>query len=120
MVINIYTNANNLKKFYLGKLVQQKCGNFEVDDSNGFTKIIWPEKQVTIMIFPILPKYYKIAVPTYFYVDEYELNSDDVKIYLESKDCISLPSAYSARTAHPFQRNGAPFRFKLSKAQQVD
>ena len=29
-------------------------------------------------------------------------------------------SAYSARTAHPFQRNGAPFRFKLSKAQQVD
>lgn len=31
----------------------------------------------------------------------------------------SLP-AYSARTAHPFQRNGAPFRFKLSKTQQVD
>ena len=29
-------------------------------------------------------------------------------------------AAYSARTAHPFQRNGAPFRFKLSKAQQVD
>jgi len=29
-------------------------------------------------------------------------------------------SAYSARTAHPFQRNGAPFRFKLSKARQVD
>ena len=27
--------------------------------------------------------------------------------------------AYSARTAHPFQKNGAPFRFKLSKAQQV-
>ena len=27
--------------------------------------------------------------------------------------------AYSARTAHPFQRNGAPFRFKLSKAQHV-
>ena len=33
-------------------------------------------------------------------------------------DC--LIDAYSARTAHPFQRNGAPFRFKLSKAQQVD
>ena len=32
----------------------------------------------------------------------------------------SLEFAYSARTAHPFQRNGAPFRFKLSKAQQVD
>ena len=29
-------------------------------------------------------------------------------------------AAYSARTAHPFRRNGAPFRFKLSKAQQVD
>ena len=27
--------------------------------------------------------------------------------------------AYSARTAHPFQRNGAPFRFRLSKAQQA-
>jgi len=32
----------------------------------------------------------------------------------------ALYIAYSARTAHPFQRNGAPFRFKLSKAQQVD
>ena len=29
-------------------------------------------------------------------------------------------TANSARTAHPFQRNGAPFRFKLSKAQQVN
>ena len=29
-------------------------------------------------------------------------------------------AAYSARTAHPFRRNGAPFRFKLSKAQLVD
>ena len=48
------------------------------------------------------------------------------KIYnhiLSSKKSISKEdqwSAYSARTAHPFQRNGAPFRFKLSKAQQVD
>ena len=33
---------------------------------------------------------------------------------------IGIEGAYSARTAHPFQRNGAPFRFKLSKAQQVD
>lgn len=33
---------------------------------------------------------------------------------------LSGMDAYSARTAHPFQRNGAPFRFKLSKAQQVD
>lgn len=32
---------------------------------------------------------------------------------------LALFIAYSARTAHPFQRNGAPFRFKLSKAQQV-
>jgi len=33
---------------------------------------------------------------------------------------LMIIPAYSARTAHPFQRNGAPFRFKLSKAQQVD
>ena len=32
---------------------------------------------------------------------------------------IDKKVAYSARTAHPFQRNGAPFRFRLSKAQQV-
>ena len=38
------------------------------------------------------------------------------------KDCDYSQSrlAYSVRTAHPFRRNGAPFRFKLSKAQQVD
>ena len=41
--------------------------------------------------------------------------------YLRSEYGIKHPYfAYSARTAHPFQRNGAPFRFKLSKAQQVD
>ena len=38
----------------------------------------------------------------------------------ELKTMISNTAAYSARTAHPFQRNGAPFRFKLSKTQQVN
>ena len=38
----------------------------------------------------------------------------------EVTDSHNQSIAYSARTAHPFQRNGAPFRFKLSKAQQVD
>lgn len=28
--------------------------------------------------------------------------------------------AYSAESAHPFRRNGAPFRFKLSSAQIVN
>lgn len=46
------------------------------------------------------------------------------KDFLTIKKKYGLPrvimDAYSARTAHPFQRNGAPFRFKLSKAQQVD
>ena len=28
--------------------------------------------------------------------------------------------AYSGITAHPFQKNGAPFRLKLSKAQLVN
>jgi len=46
-----------------------------------------------------------------------QLHSDFVNIYLADDVYYS---AYSARTAHPFQRNGAPFRFKLSKAQQVD
>lgn len=30
-----------------------------------------------------------------------------------------LPFAYSAKSAHPFRRNGAPFRLKLSNAQLV-
>ena len=47
----------------------------------------------------------------------YELN---LSILDETIMWISKLRAYSARTAHPFQRNGAPFRFKLSKAQQVD
>ena len=28
--------------------------------------------------------------------------------------------AYSAKSAHPFRRNGAPFRLKLSNAQLVN
>ena len=31
-----------------------------------------------------------------------------------------LMTAYSGKTAHPFQKNGAPFRLKLSKAQLVN
>lgn len=48
--------------------------------------------------------------------------ADCNKIFKNIVGKISRPTiiAYSARTAHPFQRNGAPFRFKLSKAQQVD
>ena len=38
---------------------------------------------------------------------------------LSEKNIDAFNGAYYARTAHPFQRNGAPFRFKLSKAQQV-
>lgn len=38
----------------------------------------------------------------------------------DKKAYTTIMGAYSARTAHPFQRNGAPFRFKLSKAQQVN
>ena len=41
-------------------------------------------------------------------------------LFTQSFHLASTSYAYSARTAHPFQRNGAPFRFKLSKAQQVD
>ena len=44
-----------------------------------------------------------------------KLRSEDMK-----KCFVVSPIAYSVRTAHPFRRNGAPFRFKLSKAQQVD
>ena len=57
----------------------------------------------------------------------YSLNCETLmnyKHFIESLTCLGCGDgdccAYSARTAHPFQRNGAPFRFKLSKAQQVD
>ena len=42
-----------------------------------------------------------------------------IPIIFQYISCYCLSFAYSARTAHPFQRNGALFRFKLSKAQQV-
>ena len=44
---------------------------------------------------------------------------DNEHFFPEGNTISLLLDAYSARTAHPFQRNGAPFRFKLSKAQQV-
>ena len=44
--------------------------------------------------------------------------NNEYKVKYDSN--IHYRNAYSVRTAHPFRRNGAPFRFKLSKAQQVD
>ena len=48
------------------------------------------------------------------------IEKKEIIIFVEEKMGYLRLDAYSARTAHPFQRNGAPFRFKLSKAQQVD
>lgn len=33
---------------------------------------------------------------------------------------LQTGNAYSAKSAHPFRRNGAPFRLKLSNAQLVN
>lgn len=46
--------------------------------------------------------------------------SNMLLLLLTAANMFMSQIAYSARTAHPFRRNGAPFRFKLSKAQQVD
>lgn len=65
------------------------------------------------------------------WVGAYEISADELldgkegkatetKLERGAKLIRELLAAYSARTAHPFRRNGAPFRFKLSKAQQVD
>lgn len=35
-------------------------------------------------------------------------------------DAFEYQCAYSAKSAHPFRRNGAPFRLKLSNAQLVN
>ena len=48
-----------------------------------------------------------------------------IKIQKEDKKQLAITyntegNAYSGKTAHPFQKNGAPFRLKLSKAQLVN
>ena len=49
------------------------------------------------------------------------VHEDAIDIRIDGTDIRTMGyTAYSVRTAHPFRRNGAPFRFKLSKAQQVD
>ena len=56
-----------------------------------------------------------------FFKQKYEILENDSSIdFLSIQFDDKILNAYSARTAHPFRRNGAPFRFKLSKAQQVD
>ena len=36
------------------------------------------------------------------------------------RDYMNFYNAYSAKSAHPFRKNGAPFRLKLSSAQLVN
>ena len=43
-----------------------------------------------------------------------------LQVFYDLVHLLNVSTAYSVRTAHPFRRNGAPFRFKLSKTQQVD
>ena len=76
---------------------------------------------------------YKLPYKVYgnnVYIYGYAVECDLLILKQDSKAIFEAPEiyraedvitiAYSARTAHPFRRNGAPFRFKLSKAQQVD
>ena len=44
----------------------------------------------------------------------------DKKYIIETKNLTKQYGAYSAKSAHPFRRNGAPFRLKLSNAQLVN
>jgi uncharacterized protein (TIGR02646 family) len=45
------------------------------------------------------------------------LNSESISLSENRKQVLQALIAYSAKSAHPFRRNGAPFRLKLSKAQ---
>jgi uncharacterized protein (TIGR02646 family) len=45
------------------------------------------------------------------------LNSESISLPENRKQVLQALIAYSAKSAHPFRRNGAPFRLKLSKAQ---
>lgn len=46
------------------------------------------------------------------------VNTDALLQYMQEEGIIKI--AYSAKSAHPFRRNGAPFRLKLSNAQLVN
>ncbi len=54
-------------------------------------------------------------IPELNLIQDVSLNG--VKVLLAEDNELN---AYSAESAHPFRRNGAPFRFKLSSAQIVN
>lgn len=75
-----------------------------------------------ISILVDIADYYDISIPEIISGERKSemMNEEERKIAKTMSDYATTEKdAYSARTAHPFQRNGAPFRFKLSKAQQV-
>ena len=81
--------------------LQQQTQSVEIEFGN-FLELYYKDMEVRLRENTMYTKRYIIDLK--------------IKPYFEHK---VLSDAYSARTAHPFQRNGAPFRFKLSKAQQV-
>ena len=75
--------------------------------------------QIVINFFPIIRKINACNLRICYLVFGFLILYSFGVCFINVKPAIII-NAYSARTAHPFRRNGAPFRFKLSKAQQVD
>lgn len=85
------------------------------------------KKCILVWQIPIIEGEYYNPIMYAIYIRKAKKFVSVLNKYFEEKNmnwiCVldkSACVAYSARTAHPFRRNGAPFRFKLSKAQQVD
>ncbi|RHT43353.1 hypothetical protein DW779_05220 [Clostridium sp. AM30-24] len=82
------------------------------------------------MFCTAIHRFRTIFLPETVWFDSCGLNSVD-KLYeteeilfssVKYRNFFSImhKCAYSAESAHPFRRNGAPFRFKLSSAQIVN
>ena len=117
---SVYVTRQTISKWELGKSIPDEvsfrllCQCLEIDN-NVRKKFVVNKQHLFLIMIAIMFSPVVLGI-RYILYKIGKLEDQRFIIMIKSVGVV----VYSAKSAHPFQKNGAPFRLKLSTAQHVN